>query len=147
MNPNRTPRTWRRNGIGLPLVLLCIVLAMALGATLVQRVLLYHHRAQLNGQQCQSLWMAESGVQRAISKLRKSPEYRGEVWRIPAVTLGGTDAGRVTIRVEPADGEQRGWTVYVEAIYPDHPRHRVIEQRDLFVAEVDVAEAAKGSVR
>ena len=123
----------RCRGIALPLVLFCIVLAMAIGASLLQAVLLHHRQAKTLEQQHQSLWLAESGVQRAINKLRSSPDYRGEVWTIPATTLGDLGDGRVTIQVEPQENDPASWKVVVEAVYPDHPQHRVVQQR---VAEV-----------
>jgi len=123
----------RCRGIALPLVLFCIVLAMAIAASLLQAVLLHHRQAKSIEQQHQSLWLAESGVQRAIYKLHSSPEYRGEIWTIPAATLGDLDDGRVTIQVVPQENDPASWKVVVEAVYPDHPQHRKVQQR---IAEV-----------
>ena len=118
-------------GVALPLVLICIVLAMTIGASLLQAVLLHHRQGKSVDQQQQSLWLAESGVQRAIHKLRSSPEYRGEIWKIPAATLGGSDDGSVSIQVEPQEGDRESWKIVVEAVYPDHPQHRVLQQREI----------------
>ena len=126
----------RYRGIALPLVLFCIVLAMGIGASLLQAVLLHHRQAKSVAQQHQSLWLAESGVQRAIYKLRSSPKYRGEVWTIPAATLGDLDDGRVTIQVEPQENDPASWKVVVEAVYPDHPQHRTVQQRVVEVARL-----------
>ena len=138
MNRYRTRRYHNPRGMALPLVLVCIVLAMALGATLVKAVLLQHRHTQLIDQQHQSLWLAESAVQRALFKLQHSPEYRGETWQIPATTLGGSDDGIVTIDVTPSDvtpsdGDLAGWNIVVEAKYPDDAQHRVLQRRELFV--------------
>ena len=122
-----------RRGVALPLVLFCILLAMILGIALTKTILLHHGQAQLTDQQHQSLWLVESAVQRATFNLRKSPEYRGETWQIPAATLGGSDDGKVTIRVNPDSGATAGWKVRVEATYPDHPLHRVVQQRAVIV--------------
>ncbi len=135
------PSGWRRTGAALPLVLICMVLAMGMGAAMIRSVLIQHRRTQLAGQQTQSMWLAESGVQRAMFQLQRSPKYRGEVWEISAATLGGTDSGRVTIEIESRDGDTRDWAIHVEAIYPDHPRHRVVQHREVVVLEA--VEASK----
>ena len=123
-----------RRGVALPLVLFCIVLILALGAALVKAVLLQHRHSQLMDQQHQSMWLAESAVQRALYKLRDSANYRGELWHISAATLGGSDDGSVTIQVESDVDDPTARKVTIEAIYPDHPLHRVVQRRELFVA-------------
>ncbi len=135
MNRFRTRRHHHPRGMALPLVLVCIVLAMALGAALVKAVLLQHRHTELVDQQHQSLWLAESGIQRALYKLQQSPEYRGETWQIPAATLGGSDDGVVTIDITPSDGDVVGWNIAVEAKYPDDTQHRILQRRELFVPE------------
>jgi type II secretory pathway component PulK len=130
MNHEQYGRNHHRKGMALPLVLICIVIAMTIGAALTQTILLHYRHAQLAEHQCQSLWLAESAVQRAVHKLRNSPQYQGEVWNIPAGTLSGKEPGRVTIQVERRDG---AWKVRVEAVFPDHPQYRVVAQRELVV--------------
>ena len=66
----------------------------------------------------QASWLAESGVDRAVTRLEASSDYAGENWEIPAEDLGGRGSATVSIKVEKvADGPDRR-TVRVQADYP-----------------------------
>ena len=74
--------------------------------------------ADLEQYRAQTLWLAESGMDRASARLAADPGYRGEEWLLPAGDLGGSDAGRVSIRVEPIADEPDVFQVRVVADYP-----------------------------
>ncbi len=123
----------RRAGMALPLVLVCLLVAMLLAAAVTRSVLMHARQAAIMAQQQQTSWLAESGVQRAIQQLRLSNEYRGEEWHVPAASLGGASDGAIRIAVEPEGNDRAWWEIHVEAIYPEHPPHRVTVQRELSV--------------
>jgi hypothetical protein len=52
---------------------------------------------------------------------------------VPAEVLGAGKAGAVVIRVESAAAPQPGRLIRVEAQYPEHPIHRILHERKLFV--------------
>lgn len=124
-----------RRGAALPLVLMCIAFAMMFGTTLVKSVLLHQRHGRMIEKQHQALWLADAGVQRAKYRLRESPRYRGEVWDIPAETLGDDEKGRVVIKVEPFPETEKVWRISVDAVYPDEPRRRVMQHRELVIAD------------
>lgn len=133
MNRKRLQRDQGRRAMALPLVLVCLAIAMLLGATLINGVLLNYRRTRSAEQQVQALWLADSGVQRARYMLEESPEYRGEVWKVAAADLGGSAAAVVTIEIVRDEEDQTKQTIVIEAVYPNDGQHRAVEHRELIV--------------
>jgi hypothetical protein len=104
-----------------------------LGLGLVELVLLQHRQRAVVAQRQQCFWLAESGVERAIHRLSKSPEYPGETWLVPGEALGSSRAAVVTIQVTKAAQPAAGRTIRVEARFPDDPVRRTVVQREHFV--------------
>jgi hypothetical protein len=75
-------------------------------------------QVQREQQRVQAQWLVESGLSRAVARLRDAADYRGETWTIPAEELTGQGGAEVRIRVSPPDEEQQGHKVLVEAVYP-----------------------------
>ena len=122
-----------RSGVVLVAVLVCLIIAMMLGAALTKSIMLQHRQLRVAGDQCQSLWLADSAVQRATHGLRESAGYRGETWRIPASLLGSPADGVVVIKVVETRAPEAGWIVTVTSRYPDALAKRVLVQRSVFV--------------
>ena len=120
---------------GLAAILICVVVAIMLGAALTETLVVQHRQVRLSQQQQQSFWLAESAVQRTLHPLKASPDYRGETWSVPADVLGSV--GVVDIEVESVVEPQAGWSVRVASRYPDAPRHRIVYERELFVQKPD----------
>ena len=80
-------------------------------------------RAEALRLQCS--WLAESGLDRAASRLALDPMYPGETWTLPAAALRGPEGATVTIRVEPVPDQSLRRLVHVQADYPDDPQQRV----------------------
>jgi hypothetical protein len=79
------------------------------------------------------LWLAESGVQRALQRLASSADYHGETWAVPSEVLGGTQSAVVRIQVTKLAGPQAGQQIAVEARYPADPVYGTLWQRAVFV--------------
>ncbi|MCY2986556.1 MAG: hypothetical protein NTY19_01610 [Planctomycetota bacterium] len=124
-----------RSGAILAMVLVCLLVASMLGIALVERVVMHHRQMTVVAQRQQCFWLAESGAQRALRRLAKSPDYPGETWVVPAQILGGTQSGAVTIQVTKATAPRAGQRIVVEARFPDDPLHRTVCQRELLVNE------------
>jgi hypothetical protein len=105
-----------------------MVIAMALGTALLRSVLVHRQQSQRYVWQQQSLWLAESGYQRAVCRLRESSDYVGEIWMVPASTIGADAQGVVTIEVQSREGSRY---VVVEAGYPEDPQHRSTCRREI----------------
>jgi hypothetical protein len=126
MNPHRPSR---RSGIALALGLLVLGLTVLIFGALLQRVRhsrdlhLSHLRA------LQSSWLAESGLERAWSRLAEDPSYHGETWLVPAASLNSVHNARVKITVEPVPDRPSLLRVTAQADYPDNRWTRVRRSR------------------
>lgn len=110
-------RSAGRRGAVLIVALVCLMLISLILGSLLKLVVT--HRRQMRGREhrLQAVWLAESGIQRAVHRLADGSGYGGEEWNIPAEEIGGRHAGRVKITVETSDADDER-TVIVEAIYP-----------------------------
>lgn len=123
----------RRAGVMLAAVLAVLMVVALVGAALTMSLLASARQLRQSEQQQQSLWLAESGMQRALAKLAASPDYKGETWNVPKDALDGHNSAAVTIIVEPAKEVSQGLLIRVESRYPDDPVHKIIFRRDRFV--------------
>lgn len=139
--------TASRTGMALPMILVCLALAMMIGAAMLQAVVIYHRQAQLIEEQHQTMWLAESAVQQAVYKLQQSAAYRGEIWEVSGETLGRSEGAAVTIQIEPQAQSSEQWKIIVDARYPAQGQLQVSERRELLVAApVTAKSAAEDSV-
>jgi Tfp pilus assembly protein PilV len=126
-----------------------------LGLALVQLVLIHHRQEQVEAQRQQCFWLAESGVQRALARLAKSPDYAGETWTIPSAAFGGVPMaarppvplqhgqqaargtralGGATVTIEVKAGQPgEGRKIHVEARFPDDPVRRIVCEREILI--------------
>jgi hypothetical protein len=114
-------------------VLAALMVAMILGAAIAGFVLLESRRTNRAEDRQQAFWIAESAVQRAVHRVARSPEYRGEKWTLPAGGLGAGRAGEATIRIEPLSDSRPGLVVRVEASYPAGTVHRSLFRREVVI--------------
>jgi hypothetical protein len=98
--------------------IVCVAVGTAVMFAIVKQALLSRRQADLEQYRAQALWLAESGMDRASARLAADPDYQGEEWLLPAGDLGGRDAGRVNIRVQPITSEPGVFQVRVVADYP-----------------------------
>lgn len=122
-----------RRGLTAVAVLVCLVIVTLISGVLLKIGLA--HRDQVRSQQhrLQAEWLAQSGLDRGLSRLAADRAYSGESWKLSHRDLGlpevaGQEQGPaavVTIQVEragsPGAAEQR--LIKVQADYPpDLPR-------------------------
>jgi hypothetical protein len=118
-----TTRHVSGRGIALIPALLCLVLVTLLGGSLFRQA--HTHRTLLRSEEAraQADWLAESGMARAVARLRADPDYQGETWDVPAEQLPRHEPGRVRIAVERlANGSDR--LVRIEADFPSAGERR-----------------------
>jgi Tfp pilus assembly protein PilX len=115
------------------LVLVCLLVAMLLGAELIRATAIAHRQVRGVEQRQQAFWLAESAVQRARHALAESPDYAGETWRIVEDHVAGGQAGLAVISVQPAEGSASGRLVRVQAYWPDDPVDRALCEREILV--------------
>jgi Tfp pilus assembly protein PilX len=125
---NRTrrpgPPSPHRRGVALIAAMIAVLLASVIGTLLLKTALAQRRMAIREGNRQQSIWLAESAVDRAAWKLSRDRKYAGETWNVPAVEFGGREPGRVavTVTADPSAAHLR--TVTVIADYPLKALHR-----------------------
>ena len=118
-------RAPRRHGAVLIIVLIVLTVATTLFAIWGPAAVRERRQADVRLRAVQANWLVESGIDRAVARLRIANDYLGETWQIAADELGGHHAATVTIRVEtPADAPQQR-TIHVQADHPPEVEHRV----------------------
>jgi hypothetical protein len=129
----RTENIPRRRGMIAVAIVAVLIVLVILAGTLLRLFWLRHSDLRASERRLQAEWLAESGLDRAASKLLVDPDYRGETWSIRASELGGRDEASVKIEVAAVPGKLDRRAVRVVADYPvDEPRrHR--QSREIFV--------------
>ncbi len=133
-----------RRGAVLLTVLICLVIALAVGGAVLRTGLARRGQARAEERRLQADWLAESGLERASAQLAEAPDYAGETWQVPASDLGGRDDGSVTIAVEAVEGHPRRRLVRARADYPRDPSRRARVSKQ---ATIDLAPEPSGDER
>ncbi|MDB5337330.1 MAG: hypothetical protein JWN70_2949 [Planctomycetaceae bacterium] len=129
---NRSPLPKRHRGAVSVWAIVCLVLVAALSASLAKLAIAGSRRMIQERRRVQADWLVQSGWSLALSQIGKNPAYTGESWEIPAVELGGADAGRVTIEVTApaADAPEGKHKLHVVAEFPAGSDRKVRVTRD-----------------
>jgi hypothetical protein len=123
----------QRRGAVLAAALVEFVIAAAILFSVLQGMVKHHRQLLVGRQRLQTQWLAQAGVDRAVAQLRKSADYRGEIWRVPADELDGGDSAEVQIRVDTVAGKPDDLHLVVEANYPSDSIHGTQQTRDTIV--------------
>ena len=94
----------RRKGAVIIIVLFLLTIVGVVVGTLVHALLIEHRQLRVHHQQLQAAWLAESGLRRAVARLRTDGQFSGETWSLPAEALGSDADASVEIRVAPVEG-------------------------------------------
>ncbi len=122
LNRQRTGNHQRR-GVLLLVVMVCLLLVSMIGGSLLKLGLAQRRQMRREQSRQQAIWLAESGIERAVARLRTDSEYSGEDWKLddsdsirgkPAVVkisvLRDESTGKIAISVVadyPRDTDQR----------------------------------------
>ena len=124
---------WSRTGAqhrGAVLVaaVVCLVIAMLVGAALVRCLTIQQRQSRETEQRLQALWLAESAAGRAAARLSADAAYSGETWDIvwPA-------AGVVRIQVEPLADQPAQRRVRIEARTSADPLRGSMHRKELVI--------------
>ena len=106
-----------RRGLALIPALVCLTLVTLLCGSIFRQS--HSRRMLLRAEEtrAQAELLAESGLARAVAKLRTDPEYTGETWAIPAEVLPRHEPGRVRIAVKRSEKSAER-LVRIEADFP-----------------------------
>jgi Tfp pilus assembly protein PilX len=123
----------RRRGASLVVALVTLMVVMLIAAALARSMLLAHRQQQLEHNELQAEWLAESATTRATARLASQSDYRGETWIAEVEPASSPDApplaGVAEIRVEKIESRPQVRVIAV-ARYPDHPWRRAVVRRE-----------------
>ncbi|HID78764.1 MAG TPA: type II secretion system protein [Planctomycetaceae bacterium] len=123
-----------RRGVVLLAALVCVGIAGAVLVSTLRSAISQRRSLQARFCRVQAAWLAESALERAAWQLAADPDYRGEVWKVPAQSLGGNLPATVTIQVEPVPDSPDARMVRVRADCPDDPVHRARFSKQLTIS-------------
>jgi type II secretory pathway component PulK len=126
-------RTVARRGAFTVVVLVSLLVAGMLVASLLRMALLQDRQLGYEQFRLQVTWLVESGLERAVSRSSLEPDYAGETWRLEPEQLGGTAAATIVIRVEKEETNSRQRKFIVAAVYPDEGPHQARLTRETTV--------------
>lgn len=118
-----------RRGAVMLLVIVMLFVATLLMGTIVEGVLRGRRQLRQEQRRLQAHWLADAGLQRARHKLRTTPDYGGDTWRVSGPDASG-EAEIVTTVTGPSDAKQL--TVVVD--YPLGSPARVRVRRQTLVS-------------
>jgi Tfp pilus assembly protein PilX len=113
-----------RRGAFIIVVVVCLVLAGMLLASLLKMALLHERQLGYEQARLQAAWLADSGLERAASRLAVNGGYAGETWTIAAAELGGPEGAVVVIHVQKDETQDERRAIVVEAAYPAQGPHQ-----------------------
>jgi Tfp pilus assembly protein PilX len=126
-------RSVHRSAAILLAALVCLLVVVVIGTLLMQTVLRQQRQLLHAQEQVQVFWLAESAVQRAVTRLTAAADYGGETWQAAGRSARGPWTGVAVIRVETAPGDPARRRVVVEARCGDEPSRRVAQRRQVVV--------------
>ena len=94
-----SPQTTSRGGAIIVFAMLALLVVSMLGASLLRTVGMSQRQLQREQLRTQAVWLADSGCDRAIARLRREPTYVGESWAVAAEQLAADRTAIVTITV------------------------------------------------
>jgi type II secretory pathway component PulK len=127
---NRAPS---RRGAFTVIVLVALLVVGMLVASLLRMALLQDRQLGYERLRLQASWLAESGLERAVSRSVADPGYAGETWRLEPGQLESSSAAAVVIRIEKEETNSRLRKIFVEAVYPEEGPHQARLTRETTV--------------
>ncbi|MEQ8788415.1 MAG: hypothetical protein RIC55_19045 [Pirellulaceae bacterium] len=114
-------RSSERRGAVLLVVLVCLMVVGVVGMGLVRTMITAGHDKRLHADRLQTQWLAESGLDRGVARLRRDASFEAETWRIDADQLDGRRSAVVEIVVEASSVESFGRRITAVATLGEGP--------------------------
>jgi hypothetical protein len=124
----------RRSGLVSVAVLIALFVIGLVCAGLLKVAFARRAEVAMDERRVQVEWLAESGLDRAVARLKASVDYTGETWEVSAEDLGGRGAATVAIQVEKILDHLDRRKVRIQADYPIGSSLRCRQSRETIVA-------------
>lgn len=115
-----------RRGAALVMAMVALLVVTLMSAALVQSLVTGQRQSRRYCDELQAQWLAEAGLERAVVRLARDAQYRGETWR--SEVRG--ELGSVTITVEPETKK-----IVAEAVYPPEDHRRILVRRTASISD------------
>jgi len=112
----RRPTAARRTGAVMIATVVCLLLTTAFLASMLKSAGRRVRQTRQIGMRVQTEWLAESAVDRALWQMQQQPQYKGEVWKIPAAEFAGRYSAEIHIGVTPVAGDPAPGQITVRAV-------------------------------
>ena len=130
----------RRRAVIMVGVIVCLIVMTLMFGAIVRGLIADGRRSRSLERSLQSMWLAESGLERAIARMAADPTYRGEAWDPSAISPDRGARGTVEIKVEPATGRQNAFRVTATARFPAFRQWSVVQTRELVILASRIGE-------
>lgn len=108
-----------RRGMVVIAALTCLLIVISLVGTMLQSALRARRQLHAERDRRQVELLVEASADRARLRLAQQPTFRGDTWELPAESIVGHGAGRVTTEVLRGTNQDNStWQVRVVAEYP-----------------------------
>jgi type II secretory pathway component PulK len=98
----------KRAGAAIIAALVCLLVVMAILGAMLRGTLRDYRQIRSERDLRQTELLLQAAHDRALERLKKESDYRGETWNLPADEIAGTGEGRVTIEIKPATVQAAG---------------------------------------
>lgn len=118
--------------------LVCLAIVTLILLSVFKSSMSQRRQIRLEQRQIQAELLAESGLERAVAKLKNNDSYAGENWIINANQLDTRNAGLVKITVVKQDDRH---SVTVAAMFPKESRTQNRATRSLMLTPTDTTKS------
>lgn len=106
-----------RRGMAVIAALTCLLIVTAIIGSMLQSALRARRQLHAERDRRQTELLLQAGADRAAFRLATESTFRGDTWDLPAESIVGRGAGRVTTEVSRS-GDDPSWQVHIIAEYP-----------------------------
>jgi hypothetical protein len=114
---NNVRRPAHNRGAVLVAALVCLLIVMSMLGTMLRSTLRTGRQLHVERDRQQAEFLLQAGADRAAQLLASNPEFRGDMWTLPAEAILGRGGGTVTTSLT-RESDEAPWQLQVVAEYP-----------------------------
>ena len=114
--PWERPTRRERGGFLVVAALVCLLIVTSIVGSMLQSALRARRQLHSDRDRRQAELLLDAGADRALLRLAAEPDFRGDIWQLPADSIVGRGEGRVTTEVSRSANDD-SWQLLVVAEY------------------------------